>query len=358
MPRPSPRLRASLSAVAFLVACGVAAALLLRSPNPDRIFLARSDAFVLGAFLAGLALVAGAGLRLLVHGTRHLLRRPGPHLPLASVVAVLVANGVLVALGVLARYHVPFQLRVVEHRVALPGLSAPVRLVLWSDLHSDARFDLDARVAGQVNALDPDVVLFAGDALNRADRLDAFRAALGAIRAPARFALRGNWDAWFWLDLDLFGGTGFEEIRDGWRTVETPGGSVHLGGHTWLDGWDPDRILGDIPAVGPRIFSYHAHDYLEEALARGVDLYLCGDTHGGQVALPGYGALFAIGRAGRRFARGPFVEGAGTGYVTSGVGVEAGFPLRFGVPPEIVLLVLEPASSARAPSPAPAGDPP
>ncbi|MBI5544969.1 MAG: hypothetical protein HY901_13850 [Deltaproteobacteria bacterium] len=73
---------------------------------------------------------------------------------------------------------------------------------------------------------------------------------------------------------------------------------------------------------------YHAHDYLEAAAKAGYDLYLCGDTHGGQLALPGYGALFAIGRFGRKYSQGLYEVGRTKAYVTAGIGVEDTFPFR------------------------------
>jgi predicted MPP superfamily phosphohydrolase len=256
---------------------------------------------------------------------------------------ILASNmGLVAALGY-ARYVEPHWIRVERVEVRTSKVAAPFRIVLISDLHSDPRFDLDERVAALVNAQDADLVIFAGDSLNQSDRLPSFRAVLGAMHAKVgKLAIRGNWDAWFWHRLDLFEGTGFEELN-GWRTFEMPGGPLHVGGAKWLDGWDPEEIFGDIPANGMRVFVYHANDYLEIAETKGIDLYLCGDTHGGQIALPGYGALFTVGRLGRRYVRGLYTHGAMRAFVTSGVGVEGVLPLRFGVRPEVIVLDLFPA---------------
>ena len=101
--------------------------------------------------------------------------------------------------------------------------------------------------------------------------------------------------------------------------------------------------MGTPPASGLRLLLYHAHDYLEAAAQKGMDLYLCGDTHGGQVALPLYGPLFAIGRFGRRYARGLYEVGGMRAYVTPGLGVEPSFPYRFFVRPRITVVDLVPA---------------
>jgi hypothetical protein len=69
-----------------------------------------------------------------------------------------------------------------------------------------------------------------------------------------------------------------------------------------------------------------------------------GDTHGGQIAVPLYGALLSIGRRGREFTSGLYHVGKATVVVTPGIGVERGFPFRFLVPPEITVLDLVPAA--------------
>jgi hypothetical protein len=84
-----------------------------------------------------------------------------------------------------------------------------------------------------------------------------------------------------------------------------------------------------------------AHDprRLTEATALGVPLVLSGHTHGGQVVLPGLGAVAAqkfpvVAGIGRRERTTMFVSrGVGTVYV----------PVRINCPPEVALLTLQPA---------------
>ena len=276
-----------------LALLGVAAAVALFAfePRTGRLHIDRGDCFVMVLALGALALIPGAGLSVAL---RALALRLGarPRSTLSGqrwfVAGVVAANAALAVLLLWGRYVEPTWLVVRRVELATPKVSARVRIVLFSDVHSDARFDVDARVAQAINAEDADVVIFGGDALNAPERLPQFRAALSNIRArSARLALRGNWDVWYWDDLDLFGGTGFEELQGGWRTVATPGGPLQFGGHPFLDDWRPADVLGRAPPDGLRVLAYHAHDYLEAAAAQGLDLYLCGDTHGGQVALPG-----------------------------------------------------------------------
>ena len=72
-----------------------------------------------------------------------------------------------------------------------------------------------------------------------------------------------------------------------------------------------------------------------------MDLYLCGHTHGGQIRLPGLGAVFTSSRFGRRYDRGLHrLPHGGAIYTTSGVGLEGmGLPrARFFCPPEVAVL--------------------
>lgn len=69
-----------------------------------------------------------------------------------------------------------------------------------------------------------------------------------------------------------------------------------------------------------------------------VSLTLSGHTHGGQICLPFLGGIFTPSIWEQRFNKGYIVENNKHLYVTSGLGFA--FPLRFGNPPEIVILEL------------------
>jgi predicted MPP superfamily phosphohydrolase len=68
-----------------------------------------------------------------------------------------------------------------------------------------------------------------------------------------------------------------------------------------------------------------------------VSLTLCGHTHGGQVDLPFIGRPILPGP--KRYAYGHVVEEGRNLLISGGLGV-TGIPVRFGVPPEIVLVEL------------------
>jgi uncharacterized protein len=113
--------------------------------------------------------------------------------------------------------------------------------------------------------------------------------------------------------------------------------------------------LGGLPARLPRVVLAHQPDTAEHpALLAGeagdgtpyrIDLMLCGHTHGGQVALPFTGPLIVPSRFGDKYARGLVQASACPVLVSAGIGLSL-VPVRFGVPPEVVLVRLERAVSA------------
>ena len=320
------------------------------SPRTGRITYTRLE---LGVTLAAVTVwltTIGFGLRSLAQIILYRIRPQLEPSPEATSWRWLCAVAAALALGAIpyARYVEPRWIEVTTQELPNRHVNGRVRLVIVSDMHSDARFDLDGQVTEKVNILAPDLVLFLGDALNKASRLQAFQAAMRSMRAKAgKYAIRGNWDAWYWSNLDLFRGTGFREITAGVETLAVNGTSLRILGHTWSDRWLPDRIVPvQEPFEGVTIMVYHSHDYAEVAAQRGVDLYLCGDTHGGQIALPIWGPLLAIGHFGRRYSRGLYPIDGMNLYVTRGIGVEKSIPVRFGARPEIAVIDLVPLPRA------------
>src|SRR5438270_393212 len=96
-----------------------------------------------------------------------------------------------------------------------------------------------------------------------------------------------------------------------------------------------DLRLGLTHSPEPRVLDSFATD--------GYDLVLAGHTHGGQLRLPGYGALVTNGGLDRSRARGASRWGAHTWlHVSAGLGTPPYAPVRLACPPEATLLPLVP----------------
>lgn len=93
------------------------------------------------------------------------------------------------------------------------------------------------------------------------------------------------------------------------------------------------KITGDAPVI----LMAHEPDIFPRVPDR-VAVTLCGHTHGGQVRLLGYSPIVPS-RHGNRYAHGHIVEDGRNLVVSGGLGCSI-LPVRFGMPPEIVLLEL------------------
>jgi hypothetical protein len=107
------------------------------------------------------------------------------------------------------------------------------------------------------------------------------------------FVVKGNWDAWFFKDLDRFGGTGATELTGKPVKVRVQNNDIWVAGLPVGATGTVKKEMKDVPQKDYRIFLFHYPDYIEEMAQSKIDLYLAGHTHGGQVAMPFYGALIA-----------------------------------------------------------------
>ncbi|MBL8058733.1 MAG: metallophosphoesterase [Anaerolineales bacterium] len=230
-----------------------------------------------------------------------------------------------------------------------PG-GTPLRLLHLGDLHIERVTQRERDLLEHVRALAPDVIVFTGDFLNLSNIHDPAawadcRAVLRELAAPLGvFAVTGSPA----VDQDavvpqLLEGLPIRWLRDETVTLAHAGRHFDLVGLTCTHKPFVDRPRLDAALNGaranPSILLYHSPDLAPEAAEAGVDLQLSGHTHGGQVRLPGYGALYAGSLYGKRFECGRYAVDGLTLYVTRGIGMEGkGAPrVRFLCPPEIIL---------------------
>jgi uncharacterized protein len=102
---------------------------------------------------------------------------------------------------------------------------------------------------------------------------------------------------------------------------------------------DLPAALRNVPSEAFKILLVHTPEIITEAEASGVDLYLCGHTHGGQVCLPFIGPIITNANCSRAYAQGVWTYKTLQGYTNPGVGT-SGVPVRFFCPPEIGLVEL------------------
>jgi predicted MPP superfamily phosphohydrolase len=284
---------------------------------------------------------------------RRFLRRP--RVPLTwrgrTVLSFAAAGLLCMAYG---RFVEPRWLEVTTTRVPtarLPAGHRGVRIVHLSDLHSVETPLLEERLPDVVAGLRPDLIVFTGDAANSPAGVPTFRACLARLAAIApTFVVKGNWDTNYFPEVERFAGTGATELDGTVAHVKVEGVDVHVAGVGF-----PDAVRGlfpalaGLPADGPAVMICHPPypDAVPARHASRIDLICAGHTHGGQVALPFYGALLTFSKFGKRYERGLYpLDAGGFLYVSRGIGME-GFNMprvRFCARPEVSLIELLPAS--------------
>jgi predicted MPP superfamily phosphohydrolase len=246
----------------------------------------------------------------------------------------------------------PRTLRVRHAELAPPGWPASLdglRVAAVADLHAGTagvrERGLD-RVVAAVRAERPDLVALLGDFVDPessgarriapyavAERLATLEAPLGVV------AVLGNHD---WLHAgtrmrDALAETGIAVLENSARSLRED---------LWVVGLaDPSTRVPDIGRAfaavpdGPAVICL-AHDpdlfpYVPDRAA----LTLSGHTHGGQVNVPLLRRAAIPSFHGDRYAGGHVVEDGRHLYVSRGIGTSR-LPVRFGAPPEVVLLHL------------------
>jgi predicted MPP superfamily phosphohydrolase len=239
------------------------------------------------------------------------------------------------------------------------GAGRPLRVLHLGDLHAEIRLtDREQRLRELVRSADADLILFSGDFLNLSYLEDprareTARTVLRGLHAPLGvYAVSGSpaVDRPEAVQQVLSGLDNIRWLQDESVTIHHEGSAVQIVGLScthkpFVDGPRLQAVLsaaqaGQVPGDRPfTILLYHTPDLAPEAAAAGINLQLSGHTHGGQVRLPGYGALFTASLYGKRFESGRVEVDGLTLYVTRGIGMEGkGAPrVRFMTPPEIIL---------------------
>ena len=267
-----------------------------------------------------------------------------------------------------------FRLKKTRYQLTPPGWTADLRLkvCVLADFHFCKPWMTVGRlrsIIDQAHALEPDIILLLGDfAAGMRTVTDYVHSSewgpeLGGLSAPLGVhAVLGNHD--WWEDKTAqrngHGPTFVHEALDKAGIPVYDNRAIRLakdGKPFWLaglgdqlaflpskarkTGWrGNDDLRGTLAQIGddaPVILMAHEPDIFPNVPER-VSLTLSGHTHGGQVNLFGWTPVVPS-RYGSRFAYGHIVEDDRHLVVSGGLGCSI-FPVRFGSPPEIVLIEL------------------
>ncbi|MFC5942025.1 metallophosphoesterase [Micromonospora harpali] len=255
----------------------------------------------------------------------------------------------------------------------LPADTEPLRVLHLSDLHMMPEQRRKQDWVASLAALDPDLVVVTGDNMAHPGAVPGvLRALAPLLDFPGAFVFGSN-DytgpvlknpfSYFLPDReysegaelpydelrDVFTGAGWADLNNARTTLKAGGRLIELVG---VD--DPHIARDDYPSVaGPvsaaaelSIALSHSPEpaVLDEMAADGFELLLAGHTHGGQVCVPGFGALVTNCGLPRSMAKGlhRWPESDAWLHVSAGLGTHPTAPVRFACRPEASILTLIP----------------
>ncbi len=300
------------------------------------------------AFVIALAVLLG----LLLFLFNEVRRSPGKRLRI-SLVAITFILAAIAFYGFLVE---PGRLVTKQQTIVIdnwpPALDG-LRIAVLSDIHADDWF-IDQKklrtIVERTNQLEPEVIVILGDYMSsngyvkRRVEPEVFAATLKDLRAPLGvYSVLGNHDWWY------IGGKVRQGLeQNGIKVLENEVVQLTARNTTlWLVGlsdlWTRPQMIaetvGKVPEGQPMIALAHNPDIFPNLPER-VPLLLAGHTHGGQVRLPLIGSVVEASEYGERYVMGHITENNHHLFVTTGIGTSI-MPVRFGLPPEIVLLTVK-----------------
>lgn len=222
----------------------------------------------------------------------------------------------------------------------LPPALDGLRIAFLTDLHHGIFVppaDIERAVTLALRTM-PDLIVLGGDYVTSADRtfMEPVAELLSGLHAPhGVFAVLGNHDDDREMPAAL-SRHGISVLKDQRTALTVRGEQLDLAGVRY---WTrrPADVARVLKGAGETVLLL-AHDprRLTEASAYDVGGVLAGHTHGGQIVLPGVGALAA-----RKFpvAFGLASRGSTSMFVSRGIGTVM-IPVRLNCPPEVALVTL------------------
>lgn len=247
--------------------------------------------------------------------------------------------------------------RLVIHRETIqidewpPELSG-LRIAMIGDIHAGGWFIDEkkiTRLVDSTNQLSPDLIVLLGDYMSpnswhsRRVAPEVTASILRNLHAPLGvYAVLGNHDWWYngpkvrrALEQNGLAVLDDDVIEVNWKEK-----SFWLVGlaDLWTRPQHIEETLAKAPPATAVIALTHNPDIFPR-LPQTVPLLLAAHTHGGQVNLPIVGTPIVPSRHGSKYTAGHIIENGHHLFVTTGIGTSI-MPVRFGVPPEIVMLTI------------------
>lgn len=217
-----------------------------------------------------------------------------------------------------------------------------LKIVAASDIHlgNIIRRDRVEKYVAQINAQNPDIILLAGDVIDRnirpveEQRMDQILRKLKAKYGV--YAVLGNHEYYGGVDKSLrfLKRAGINVLRDQALTIDNRFVLIGRDDRTNPNRRSIEELLAGADKHLPLVLLDHQPHHLSEAQQNNIDLQISGHTHNGQIFPFNYivNSMFELAHGYRKIGHTHF-------YVSSGLGLWAA-PLRIGTQSEIVDVVL------------------
>jgi hypothetical protein len=238
-----------------------------------------------------------------------------------------------------------------EREVRLPRLPAAFdgfTILHLSDLHLDGMPGLEERILQLTGESEFDLVVLTGDYRTELhgpirETMERLKVLVSGLRTrEGCLGVLGNHDGCHMVaPMEAMG---IRMLVNESVTLERGGQRVQVIGTDDVHYYFTDQAVHALEQAGGlfTIALVHSPELYDLAARMGVDLYLCGHSHAGQVALPGGRPVVTHLARGRRFYKGPWSHGAMLGITNAGAGT-SGIPVRFNTRGEVLVLTLRAA---------------
>ncbi len=221
----------------------------------------------------------------------------------------------------------------------LPEAFAGFRVLHLTDLHLGSNAELVPMLLRALDGLEYDLCIFTGDySLGYSDS-PGLKPLMQQLRQAINtdiLAVLGNHDSIFmvpWME-DL----GIRVLLNESVTIDRASSSLVIAGVVDYHRFRLSNLEKALAGTEGKLILLlnHSPEQYRQAAYAGVDLYLAGHTHGGQICLPnGFAPKLNI-ECGRQVGKGTWQFKQMQGYTSRGVGT-ALVNVRFNCPPEIVI---------------------
>lgn len=202
-------------------------------------------------------------------------------------------------------------IKIRNYKLTTEKLDTKIHFVLISDLHEKEFGENNKELIEKIKNQSPDFIAFSGDMISRdCDDLTVMKSLLKElVKIAPTYCVLGNHERENYFDFDFkteINSTGAVLLDNAYVRFRKNGESFLIGGlsdYPYYDRYAPDYDIperyfwdefNEMSKDNYTILLHHQPEYIsKDAQTSGVDLIVCGHTHGGQFQIPFIGGLVA-----------------------------------------------------------------